>query len=316
VAPEERGGAIRKKDDDPPKRATNKPAKKTVADPAVPLAETAASEEEGGTYAFLGGPTEVMEEEEEKPEIDYAPDTSIKDLRGPAQAAVVHPTNLMIAAGVLGFLGWLALLIIILVPYLFPVDTDEGSKDAPKSVLQIQSGFGPIAQEGGGQNNPIKAPGAKDKDAAVSFYEFMGTDFRDLTFYAWYMLILMLTPLFLAMCYASVQTFGVVKAQNLESRPWGIAASIMGMIPLTVAGLATVICMVLSFVLNMIMDDQEMIDWTIYVIYGIFGLLQIAAAVYCLLTLIRPEVIDGFEYVPDIDTVSTERDKPKRKKRR
>jgi predicted Zn finger-like uncharacterized protein len=297
-------GAVKKKPSDAPK-PDKKPAPGTGDD------------DEGGTYAFLGGPTEVREEDDDPPEIDYAPDTSIKDLRGPAQAAVIQPTNMMIGAGVVGFLGWLAMLIVFTIPVLLPVETEEGTKDLPKPILQIPQGLGVLGQEVFAQQDQQKPTGSTEK-ANVSFYQFLGYDFSIVGQYAWYMfLVTWVFVVFLGAGYTSIQTYGAVRAQNLESRGWGIASSIMGMIPISVIGIATFVGMIISFVLNMLLDDDDTVNWTIYGVATIIALLQIAAAVYTLITLVRPEVIDGFEYVPDIDDIKVEKkDKPRRKKRR
>jgi predicted Zn finger-like uncharacterized protein len=307
-----RAGAVKKKPGDAPRPATKSDKQ--------PAATSGDDDDEGGIYALADAPdaTTTTDEDEERPEIDYAPDTSIKDLRGPAQAAVIQPTNMMIGAGVAGFIGWLALLVVFTIPVLFPIESDEGTKDAPKNILKIQKGIGMMGDEAFVPEQQ-KPAGSTDK-ANVSFYQFMGNDLSNVALYAWYMFLLMMFPIFLCMVYTSLQTYGAVRAQNLESRGWGIASSIMGMIPLSIAGLACFVTMIFSFVLNMLLDDEDTIQWTIYGIWVIFGLLQIAAAVYTLITLVRPEVIDGFEYVPDMEKEEEEkeekRERPRRKKRR
>jgi len=300
-------GAVKKKPGDAP-RPTRKPDKQ-----AAPAAD---EDDEGGTYALADAhDAKKDDDDDDAPDIDYAPDTSIKDLRGPAQAAIIQPTNLMIGAGVAGFLGWLAVLIVLTIPVLFPIETEEGTKDAPKPILKISKGLGAIGDEFApppGDQKPAHKPN-------VSFYQFLGNDLSSVGLYTWWMFILfpVLFPIVLGMAYTSLQTYGAVRAQNLESRGWGLAGSIMGMIPLSIAGLATFVGMIFSFLLNMILDDEDTITWTVYGIYIIIGLLQIAAAVYTLMTLVRPEVIDGFEFVPDMDDVKAEKkEKPRRKKRR
>src|SRR5262249_41618814 len=74
--------------------------------------------EEGGTYRLAdgGGP---VEEDEDKPEIDYAPDMSIKDLRGPAQAAVVRPSNYLLIASVVGFMLDIFVILYMAWPFMF-----------------------------------------------------------------------------------------------------------------------------------------------------------------------------------------------------
>ena len=53
-------------------------------------------DEDGGIYGYF---SEEQKAEEDKPQIEYAPDMSIKDLRGPAQAAVVPPSNYLLLIG-------------------------------------------------------------------------------------------------------------------------------------------------------------------------------------------------------------------------
>ena len=57
-----------------------KPADKKAA-PKKPVKEKTDDDEEGGTYAYM---KEEQVADEDKPAIEYAPDMSIKDLRGPA----------------------------------------------------------------------------------------------------------------------------------------------------------------------------------------------------------------------------------------
>src|SRR5205085_10533945 len=62
-------------------------------------------EDEGGVYGVVQEPAKEKEEEERKPQVEYAPDISVKNPRGPAVAAVAVPSN-----GILGFGALLALL--------------------------------------------------------------------------------------------------------------------------------------------------------------------------------------------------------------
>src|SRR5207249_488616 len=117
--------------------------------PAKPAKKSGGDEDEdedgGKTYGFV---QEDPKEEENKPKITYAPDTSIKDLRGPAQAAVVPPTNLVILCGAVGFFGWILLFVMIMIPIVTPVSRDEGTKDAPLKVLEFPEGVGTIGMQG------------------------------------------------------------------------------------------------------------------------------------------------------------------------
>ena len=289
-----------------PKKVAKQPEKKPT-----PGADD--DDDEGGTYSLAGGGGAGAEEEEAKPDINYAPDTSIKDLRGPAQAAVIKPTNMLIGFGVVGFIGYLVLFIYFAIPVLFPIELDEGTKDFPKAVLKIDRGLGRAGVEGFG-GAAGKSEATKDK-ANVSLYQFQGLDLGGIALFEWYMFLVMMLPLFLGMAYASVQTYGIVKAQNLESRNWGVVASIMAMIPISFSGFGSVVILFVNFLMNMFMDDN---DWIARLLIGnatILVLAQICAAVYCLRTLMRPEVIAGFEFVPDTEDVKAKKkDKSRRKK--
>src|SRR5262249_49845094 len=105
----------------PPKK---KPAPaKPAAKPAPPAKPDDDDDDEGGTYGVVRDEDDEEEEEDprgrrggapkksKKPKIDHVPDMSIKDLRGPAQEAVVSPSNTLLIAGLVGFIGWLALLV-------------------------------------------------------------------------------------------------------------------------------------------------------------------------------------------------------------
>src|SRR5262245_62089377 len=56
---------------------------------------------ESETYGYVKEEKEE-EEEESKPRIDYGLDTSIKDLRGPAQALIMGPSNKLTLVGFVG----------------------------------------------------------------------------------------------------------------------------------------------------------------------------------------------------------------------
>ena len=45
-----------------------------------------------------------------------------------------------------GFVIGLILLIVLCIPFLFPIETDEGTKDRPKSILRIDRAFGNIRE--------------------------------------------------------------------------------------------------------------------------------------------------------------------------
>ena len=303
----------------PPAPAAAKKKTPVAAKPEKKPVEQAGShsdrtdDDEGGTYSLFGESGEKKEEEDEPEAINYAPDTSIKDLRGPAQQAVIQPTNVLLGIGVAGFIGWVAMLIIFSIPVLFPLEPDEGTKEYLKSVLKIPKGLGMLADQYFAAADANKT-GNQDK-ANVSFFQVLGYDFAIFGAMAWYLFLLAMVPVVLGMAYSGVQTYGIVRAQNLESRQWGIAGCIMAMVPINLGGLGLFICMLISFVLNMILDDESTIAYMIYGAATILTLVQLGFGVHLLMILSREEVVAGFEYVPDHDDVKVEKKSKSRRKK-
>jgi len=296
AAPAKKGAAK-----SPAKKSSDKVAKKPVkeekAAPAPAKKKDAFDDDDGGglTYGVTKEPEEEEDDEEKKKvKINYAPDTSIKDLRGPAQAAVIQPTNMLTVTGVLGFIGWLALLVIILIPILFPLGVESTNKDSPTPVLDIQRGFGMQANFPAGSG---KAEVAEKEEP--SLFIVLGFDLAIFALYPWHLLILVLLPLFLGMLYSGLIIIGAVKTQNLESRRWGIAACIMAMLPFNAAGLIVDILLGFSVLLHMLLDDQELISYISIAIAGLFCLGEIGVAIWCLVVLMKEDVIAGFEFIAD-----------------
>jgi hypothetical protein len=291
---------IKKKSAD--KRVAEKKAPAKPPEKAPAKASHDDDDDGGGTYGVI-----KEEKDEEGPAITYTPDTSIKDLRGPAQAAVVKPTNFVILMGALGFFGWLIFLIILLIPVCFPLSDDDSSpdKENPKKIPEIGKGVGAAADK----SSPIQDSTDKDKskdkggkkkpgseDEEPSLLTVFGIDFSLLALYPWYTFVAFLLPIIACMAYAGTVIMGAVKAQNLESRQWGVASSIMVMIPFNIGGLALVLLICLNILLGMLMDDESFMNTVLIVFAVIFCLIEIGVGVVALMTFQKPEVIEGYEY--------------------
>jgi hypothetical protein len=279
-----------------------------------------ADDEEGGTYAFADADQKAAEEEARKKKkkkkrrdddddeddedeekdptaLSYAPDMSIKDLRGPAVEALVQPTNKMILIGAIGFFGWLGLITLILIPFLFPLRSDEGDKDHPIAVKGIGKGLAGAADEA----DP-PPPGDKDKktdDSTGPLFVIGPVDVGRLGEYEWYVFIFILIfPLVLGALYSAIMVYGAVKAQSLESWGWGMASSIMGIIPISPFGFIAFTMFFLGIGLSLIFDPEDLE----YILWGwliLPMLAQIAIGVWNLVVMLRAEVIEGFEYEPE-----------------
>jgi hypothetical protein len=285
----------------PDKGGARKPAAKAPAVKAQPKKDDNDAEE--GVYGYLQDPSE-KEAEEKKPKISYAPDMSIKDLRGPAQALLMSPSNKLTLCGFLGFFGWLTLIVLLTIPALFPITED---KDKPKPVMKIGPGLGAVDPNAGkavgslslgtgvGTEQARKVP----EEEKSSFYEIAQVDLSLLCELAWYYFLMTLVPLVIFAFYSALVAYGAIQMQNIESRGWGIAASIMAMLPINLGGLMLVVGMVVQLVLGMVMDDVQFIGTVTIILSSVLYLAGIGVGIWSLMTLNNEDVIAGFEYDPE-----------------
>lgn len=264
-------------EDDRPRKAQarkeSKAAPKQGKKAAPAVKEKPKKEEE--VYAYIKDPD--MEDEDKKPKVEYAPDMSIRDLRGPAIVILTPPANWIQLCGMAGTFGWIILFVLLLIPTAFPITQDEREKEKQKQA-QI--------------NNQNTGEKAASVSKGPKFFEVYGLDLSS------YFLILMV-PMILMAIYSAMVVAGGIKMQNLESRGFGITGCIMGMLPFHILGLQVVTFIVMQWGLMLIMDDQ---DFVTYVASGFVGLEWLASLGICgwgLMTLMNEEVIEGFEYQPE-----------------
>ncbi len=301
-----------------PAKAKSVPAKpkaeaKPAPKPEPKKPDPNADDEEGGTYGVIRDPDEEEhvevkgkgkkkgEPKKKKPEVNYAPDESIKDLRGPAQAEVIKPSNFLLITGLIGFLGWLVALVLMLIPFLFPLDNaDAVDKTNPKEVQGFTQGLAVMSLEVQ-PPPPDAASELKAKEEAKktqSFLVVFGYDLAWLTYFQWYMFVLCLVPLFIGLIYSGMICAGASMIQNLDSRAWGIAASIMVMFPLNAGGFLMVCLIIQGQLLGMIFDD----DYILYIEFGWIGIVcvaELAVGIYMLVVLLKEKVRDGFNFKPE-----------------
>ncbi len=272
-------------------------------------------EESGGTYNILAADRPKLsidddEDEEKDGKVDFVPDHSIKDLRGPAQSAVIVPSNLLIANGVVGFFGWVILFILLIIPVVFPtLEDDEMAKDAQaKPTLVIRPGLSALGTFNPGGNaggNVFQSPASQKKplkpeEKKSTIYLVYRLDLSQFSLFPWYLFALCLSPIFLGMIYSGVMTWGAVHMQNLQSRTWGIVSSCMCMFPYATMGFVTVCSMIITLVVGMVADEAITILFILIVFWVLEAILCVLIGVYGLTTLMRQDVIDGYEYVPDV----------------
>jgi predicted Zn finger-like uncharacterized protein len=280
--------------------AGKKPARGGAAKaPAKPAAKKAEEDDDGpDTYGFIKDEDfESEEEKENKPQIDYAPDMSIKDLRGPAQQAVMGPSNWLMTAGISGAIGWLGLTIVTLIPVCFPVK-ESGSESDMRPAMGFGKGLATVTIRpdawGRGDFTPAnvgkEVKEAEERERDRSFFSLFGFELDELV---WFVVPVAVV----GFAYSAVLTLGAVQTQNLESRGWGIASSVMALFPIHTLGLQLFLTLFVSLLLAIFLDDPP--DHYAFLALAVLSLGSIIAGILGLVCLNKEEVVAGFEYEPE-----------------
>jgi endogenous inhibitor of DNA gyrase (YacG/DUF329 family) len=275
-----------------PKKPAGSPAPKKPAGGSAPVAPIMPANDDDDDYGGGGTYAVTTEDKGDGAEVDYAPDMGIRDLRGPAMQAIVDPSNQLIFTGAMGFFGWLAFLVILLIPLLFPLST-KAERDKAREMKEKAAKMAAMTAPKGQPQEPVK----KDDDDS-SILKIGGLDLRDIAELHWALIILCLMPQVIGLIYSGTLAMGAVKVQNLESREWGVAASVMAMVPLNVGGLMCGMAMVLNLALDLLFDEP--FKWFVlgFFLVCVWGL-SLACGIWMLTVLNKPEVIAGFEYVAE-----------------
>jgi hypothetical protein len=216
-------------DGDDPEKAEKEAARAKPAAKEAPAAKKAApappppkaNDDEDGTYKFIDEPQKERDEddeEEEKPELSFALDTSVKDIRGPVRARLVFPTNCLIGFGVLGCVGYLLTVAWAVFPLIFsPEWTDP---------LEVSD------------RKPAKADEAPPTVTRADLKPDQLARLADLNHdYLIEHLGVMAFGIF-GFVIMGLVVFGGVKMQNLESYGWALAGCITAILFGTILGLA------------------------------------------------------------------------------
>lgn len=273
VVPEEEPEEVGQRAAKPAGAKTSGKAAKEEKKEEKSAAKKSGDEDEIGTYGYVKDPDQ--EDPDKKPKIQYGPDTTVRDPRGPATTALAGPAGKLQLVGLFGALGWLLFIIMIIFPALFPIHD-------PTAVA---------AQE----KEKAAAPKEKSK-TAVSLYNILGVDFNMVIDLKWYYFMLAMIPFLLMACYSAVVVGGGIQMQNLQSRRFGLVASVMAMFPLNTLGLGLLLALLLQWLTWNVLADLE---------YGMFLGMVVNVAiwgasagvgVWCLKTLMQPKIIEAFAY--------------------
>jgi predicted Zn finger-like uncharacterized protein len=270
--------------------------------PARPPAPGPASkpdddEDEGGTYRVI---KPADEEEEEKPDITYVPDTSIKDLRGPAQAAIIGPSNHLIliaalgcAMNVIAFVAWLW-------PFIFSEYLIDHADYLDKYYRQKIANTSDSNERGALQARIRQFQGATPERSSLS--EEDRAELGKAERAEAQRRILWMAACVLGLVYCATMTVGAIKMQHLESYAWGMTACIMSIVPIaSVGGFMMVGWLLISQLSKMVLDAivPDVGDMLQYAWLGAMGLWNVGIGIWALTVMRQPDVVAGFEYRPD-----------------
>jgi hypothetical protein len=114
----------------------------------------------------------------------------------------------------------------------------------------------------------------------------------------WWWIVLLNVGAVLGMIISAVTIYGAVRMQTLESRIWGMVSGVLVMVPTTAVAPLGVISIGLTALFGLLFGDEAlpwlMPVWSL-IVYGLY----IAIGVWTIMTLIRQDVIDGYEYIPE-----------------
>ncbi len=272
--------------------------KKAPARPAAPAAQAAkapAEDDDGGTYQVIKMPED---EEDGKQQIKYEPDTSIKDPRGPAQAAVMGPSNQMLLIAALGGLLNVVAFAVWLWPFVFAPHLIDHADFLEQYYMQrLRKGVDQTEQ--GIIVNRLKIYGTASPPSRESLAE----DERKLVDAAeneeLHRRLLFLGLCVLGLIYDALITIGAIKMQHLESRGWGLTAAILTIVPVISVGGYMMVGFLLIRTVGRMLDMSDVTDMMMYAWLGATALWALGVGIWGLTVMLRQEVVDGFEYKPD-----------------
>lgn len=300
---------VKQKGKEPPKKSSPEKKAEKKLDKLLDKANEVNDEDDpGGTYSVAESEDDHKEEDlprgkkGKKKKItdatEYGAETATKDPRGPAQEKVIQCTNYMLFSAIIGFFGYMGMIIVIMIPAVTPLATDQGTKDAPVEVLNIQGGLGGASAAIDPGFSQQKAE--KEEKIKPSIFTLFDIDMAQFSYFGLLNFILILLPLVLGMVYSAFVAYGSVQTQSLESRPWGIAASIMTILCYHAGGVILLAMYAVEILFIGILDtEKEGVRPIQYGLMGSFILAEILVGVYVLVTLLQEDVKAGFEYKPE-----------------
>ena len=319
------------------------------------LPKKPSEDEESGVYGVVKDPEKEKQDAEEEQSELYEEEEEHFDPRGPAQAAIVKPSNWLLITGGVGALAWLILAGMLFIRLVFPPLPNEDESAGPGAATKEKpfqeyrykltnktfSYLNDVKMPFEAQNRIRKelqdkvfatedelsdalsdatkgvlAPEVMDKykkrilESAKrpdGFFDYM--DLMWILLMHWALVLLFILLFFLCGLYCGMVIVGAVKIQSLESRTFGMMASFMAMFfPLTAGGLSWLCWGLMLFVMSNFYELDKLSAYELGQVVAPGVIVIVLSSSWCIRvgfwnarTLMRPEVVEGFEFVPDSD---------------
>lgn len=259
---------------------------KTEPPPAAP--KPAGDDDEGGTYGFH--PSE-LKEEDDAPKINYAPDVSVKDPRGPAIKRLAMPSNWVIIHGAELFFGGMLAFALGIWPFVFM----DYIVDPKIVVREFEMKKKAAQRRAMGENAPkedeeLQIPEVKPEDLSDTALHRDWVDaklsekYDEMVEEASQEYIWMMVCGVLALLYGGVVCYAGVQMQTLESYRWSIAGGILVILGGLIVGGAGV------YFLAATESNAKIITP---------ALTGLAFGAWALVVLKEPKVKDAFSFKPE-----------------
>ncbi len=179
----------------------------------------------------------------------------------------MQPSNRLLLACVLGAAGWLALLVMILIPVAFPVhERNTGPVvliGAPGSKARMAAEAEIARQRGEGREKP-------------SLFTLFGYDLAGIGRWPTEELVLAFLIPALGAIYSGCAAGGAIQMQNLASHRWGKVGCVLAMTPINCGGFAIVVALFLRALMTIFGVEDDVLTFPLLALMCVLWLVSLA----------------------------------------
>ncbi|MSR32575.1 MAG: hypothetical protein EXR99_13835 [Gemmataceae bacterium] len=294
---------------------------KKAVEKKAPEKKPSADEDGDDSGTYILRQNEESEEEKERAKVNYIPEVETKDLRGPAQAQILKPSNIIIFRCIFCCGLCLMSLIVAVWPFLFQEDVVDyitvlkefhkikmvdakGDEARTKHTARIKILDSANTEIFAKNVYPEKYKNVKESETAASGLQLQEDEkefiLKIRTKVMPYRVSWIIFTLII-LIYNIVEAMGAVRMQQLESYRWSIAAAVMGILPVNLLGLLSKIWSAEVKPDPMTLFPEAGFDMLVFFTHPLFliSLEYVGSLMFGILTLsilLREDVKEGFAY--------------------